>query len=193
MSSSANWKTCNIQINGMNIEAEPGSGSDANIMDEYQFKLLKQQAPETTLNATTIKLKTLIEELPVLGAATVEMSNNTRTVRAKLIVIKGKIDSPPLIGRTTLEALGMLLIDETGGLKEANKIKSLRQTHQHTTDRENTELEEILAKYRTRFTGIGKAMRDGQEIRIKIPMKPNTTAIAPNPNHAEFHTTLLNR
>ena len=186
-SQSDSWKTCTIQINGISTEVEPDSGSDTNIMDEIQFKSLQQQAPEITLNATNVKLKTLTEELPVTGAATVEMSNQTHTVRAKLIVIKGKIDSPPLIGRKTLEALGMLLIDETGGLKNLNKIKSLRRENPQEADQNNTELENILAKYQTRFTGIGQAKRDGKEIRIKIPMKPNTTPIAQKPRRVPYH------
>jgi hypothetical protein len=44
-----------IQINGINIEAEPDSGSDTNIVDECQFELLKQQAPETTRQPSNSK------------------------------------------------------------------------------------------------------------------------------------------
>ena len=78
------------------------------------------------LRDTKIKLKALTE-LPVLGAADVEMSNETRTVRTTIIVIKGKIDSPPLIRRQTLDALGMLLIDASGGLKSPYKIKIVNE------------------------------------------------------------------
>ena len=107
------WKTCTIQINEISIVAEPDCGSDTNIMDESQFAKFQKQAPDLKIKATKIKLKVLKEELPVIGEVDVEMSNETRTVPTSIIVIKGKIDSPPLIGRQTREALGMLLIDVT--------------------------------------------------------------------------------
>ena len=89
-------------------------------MNESQFANLQKQAPELKIKATKIKLKAL-KELPVIGEVDVEMSNETLTVPTSIIVIKGKIESPPLIGRQTLEALGMLLIDVTGSLKSPNK------------------------------------------------------------------------
>ena len=46
-------------------------------MHENEFKLLQHQAPEITLTKTNVKLKTLTTELPVIGGATVEMSNQT--------------------------------------------------------------------------------------------------------------------
>ena len=115
------WKTCTIQINRIHIIAEPDSGSDTNIMDESQFANLREQAPELKIKDTNVKLKALKEELPVIGEVAVEMSNETRTVSTTMLIIEGKIDSPPLIGRQTLETLGMLLIDVTGGLKSPNK------------------------------------------------------------------------
>ena len=137
------WKTCTIQINGVDIQAEPDSGSNSNIMDESQFKKLQKHAPEMKLRDTKIKLKALTE-LPVLGAADVEMSNETRTVRTTIIVIKGKIDSPPLIGRQTIDALGMPLIDATSGLKSPNKIKTVKQRESTKPHNEaKTELDTI--------------------------------------------------
>ena len=45
-----NEKTCRVQINGIDIDAEPDTGSDTNIMDERQFKQLQKYAPEVKLN-----------------------------------------------------------------------------------------------------------------------------------------------
>ena len=81
---------------------EPDTGADANVMDEYQFKSLLQQVPEETeLRKTRMKLKTLTEELPVVGECSVTMENETRKVDATIAVIKVKIDSYPLLGRKT--------------------------------------------------------------------------------------------
>jgi hypothetical protein len=67
------WKTCTIQINGINIVAEPDSGSDTNIMDESQFAHIREQAPELKIKNTKIKHKALKKELPVMGEVNVEM------------------------------------------------------------------------------------------------------------------------
>jgi hypothetical protein len=78
-------------------------------LDEHQFWKF-QQAPEVQLKDRKTRLTALKEELPVLGKATVEMSNAARTVHTTIIVIAGKINSP-FIRRQTLEMLGIPLID----------------------------------------------------------------------------------
>lgn len=50
------------------------------------------------------------------------MRNATRGIKTKIIVIKGKTNSPPLIGKKTLIELGMLQIKEDGTLKEPNEL-----------------------------------------------------------------------
>ena len=52
------------------------------------------------------------------------IENQTRIAQAKIVIIKGTMDSIPLIGRPTLEDLGMIKMDETGGLKEPNNSRS---------------------------------------------------------------------
>ena len=113
-------------------------------MDESQFTHLREQAPELKIKNTKIKLKALKEELPVIGEANFEMSNATRTVSTTMLIIKGKIDSPPLIDRQTLE---MLLIDVTGSLKSPNKtVKAVnkQQESDQPRDQNKTELDKIL-------------------------------------------------
>ncbi len=85
-----------------------------------------------------------------------------------MLIIKGKIDSPPLIGRQTLKVLGMLLIDVTGSLKSPNKtVKAVnkQQESDQSRDQNKTELDKILDRYQQTFTGIGKAMQNGEEMR----------------------------
>ena len=67
------------------------------------------------------------------------IKNQTRQTRTRIIVIKGKIDSLPLIGRPTLSNLGMVLIDETGNLtrptaQETNKVKNYCNTTETSRD-----------------------------------------------------------
>ena len=44
-----------------------------------------------------------------------------------------------------------------------------------------TKLDTLLNKYKQRFTGIGKAMLNSEEIQIAIPMKDEATPIARKP------------
>lgn len=73
----------------------------------------------------------------------VQYQSNIYTI---IVVIHGKIDSPPHIKKITLKDLGMLLIDEIGGLKQTNKEVKIDQEQN-----ENTELENILEKFHNRF------------------------------------------
>ena len=144
-------------------------------MDEYQFKKLLRKAPNLELHDIQIKLKTLTEDLPVLGECDVAMENKTRKTQATIAVIQGKIDSLPLLGRQTLEDLGMIKFDATGGLKGPNrdKIKTINKV-----ETGNKELDIILHQYEGWFAGIGKAKRDGHNIEAKEGSKtscPKTT------------------
>ena len=107
-------KSCTVTINNVATEIEPDTGSDANIMDEEQFRRLQKVRPEIQLKKSRTKLRALLQDIPVLGECSVTIRNQTRQTRTRIIVIKGKMDSLPLIGRPTLSNLGMVLIDETG-------------------------------------------------------------------------------
>ena len=173
-------KTCTIFINGIETTVEPDTGADTNIMDEHQFRKLQTERPEMTLQESTIKLKALNHDLPIMGECTVKLENQTRVITAAIVVVKGKIDSLPLLGRPSLDELGMLKIDETGGLKEPNKaVKKI--------ENKNPELEKILDRYKNLFHGVGKATRNGQEIQIHLPMKEDAIPIAQKPRRVPFH------
>jgi len=70
------------------------------------------------LQESTIKLKALNQDLPIMGECTMKLENQTRAITAAIVVVKGKIDSLPLLGRSSLDKLAMLKINETGRLKE---------------------------------------------------------------------------
>ena len=163
---------------------EPDTGADANVMDEYQFKSLLQQVPEETeLRKTRMKLKTLTEELPVMGECSVTMENETRKAKATIAAIKGKIDSYPLLGRKTLEDLGMVTFDATGRLKEPNRdLKPI-----HRVNHGNKDLVEIINRHEERFKGIGQVKRDGEIVEIKLPMKENVEPVAQKPRRVPYH------
>ena len=175
---------CAIWINGTKTEVEPDTGADANVMDENQFNELLRATPEIRLQNTKIKLKTLTEDLPVIGECDVTLENETRKTQAKIAIIQGTIDSLPLLGRQTLEELGMIQFDATGGLKEPNRDE-LQKIHKIHTG--NEDLNKILLQQEERFGGIGKARRDGQDIQIHLPLKEDAKPIAQKPRRVPYH------
>ena len=68
-------------------------------MGEYQFSKLKKETAGINLEETKIKLKTLTNELPIIGECQVTMGNETRKTWATIPIIQGRIDSQPLLGR----------------------------------------------------------------------------------------------
>ena len=74
-----------------------------------QYRAYKHRTREyTELSDSKTKLSILQTSLPVKGEFITTVRNATRGVEAKKVVIKGKINSPPLIGKKTLIELGML-------------------------------------------------------------------------------------
>ena len=181
-----NTKTnkCEIWINGTKTEVEPDTGADANVMDENQFNELLRATPEIRLQNTKIKLKILTEDLPVIGECDVTLENEMRKTQAKIAIIQGTIDSLPLLGRQTLEELGMIQFDATGGLKEPNRDE-LQKIHKIQTG--NEDLNKILLQHEERFGGIDKARRDGQDIQIHLPLKEDAKPIAQKPRRVPYH------
>ncbi|KAL9987542.1 hypothetical protein ACROYT_G001867 [Oculina patagonica] len=175
---------CKIWINGTTMEVEPETGADTNVMDEHQFNELLRATPGIKLQDTRIKLKTLTEDLPVIGECNVTLENTTRKTQAQIAVIQGKIDSLPLLGRQTLEELGMIKFDANVGLKEPNRDET-QTINKVQTGNEN--LDQILLKFKDRFEGIGKAKRDGEDIAIHLPLKEDAQPIAQKPRRVPYH------
>jgi hypothetical protein len=107
--------------NDVETEIEPDTGSDANIMDEEQFDRLQNARSEIRLKKSRTKLRALLQDIPALGECSVTIRNQTRQTRTRIIVIRGKMDYFPLIGRATLSNLGMVFIDETGNLENSRE------------------------------------------------------------------------
>ena len=117
-------KTITLRLDDVDVRIEPDSGADVNIMDEHQFKAFVHRSKETKqLTKSKVKLSTLQNKLPVKGEFKVTVRNKTRGVPATFIVVKGRINSAPLISRSTLTELGMLRIDPEGTLATENNLK----------------------------------------------------------------------
>ena len=153
-------------------------------MGEEQFDRLQKARSEIRMKKSRTKLRALLKDIPVLVECSVTIRNQTRQTRTRIIVIRGKMDSLPLIGRPTLSNLGMVLIDETGNLENSRE----KDTHKvNKMDATYPKLEEILGKYEGRFHGVGKAERDGEVIEIHLHMNEDATPISQKPRRMPYH------
>ena len=182
--SGPNQDTVLIRIGDIDAFVEPDSGASANVMDEYQFKALKHRSQEIKeLEPSRDTLKTLQSDLSVKGEFTTTLRNKNRGTQSKFLVIQGKMDSPPLLSKSTLMELGMLKIDPEGTLKETNelRIKTLK-----TPD---DSIETVLREYSEVFQGIGcfREKNTGKKIEVKLEMETDAKPVAQKPRPVPYH------
>lgn len=115
------------------------------------------------------------------------IQKQTRIAQAKIVIIKGMMDSIPLFSRSTLEDLGMIKIDKTGGLKEPNNSRSEEIARIKKVQGNQGNLNKIIHRYSTRFQGIGKATREGQEIQIHLPIIKDAVPVAQKLRRVHYH------
>eukprot|EP00794_Sanderia_malayensis_P020867 gene20867-22919_t len=139
-----------LRLNDVDMKVEPDSGADVNLMDEHQFKALAHRTSgNLRLESCHTKLNTLQGNQLVKGEFHTILRNETRGTETKFIVVYGRIKSAPLIGKKTLETLGMIQIQPDGSLGERNdlkipikNIKSVRK--ENSTKKEKTSLKKYL-------------------------------------------------
>ena len=142
--------TVEILISDVRAKCEPDSGASANIMDEYQYRALRKASKnDIQLMKTSDRLKTLQSELEVIGEFPTVLRNKTRGIETKFLVIKGHMDSPPLLSKASLEDLGMLKIEPRGTLREQNslRIKAVQSNRKEENKEMEMEMEESMKKY----------------------------------------------
>ena len=172
-----------VRMEDVDVRIEPDSGADANVLDEHQFRALqKLSKKKIQLQPSKVILNTLQAELPVKGEANVTVRNKTRGVETKVIVIKGRIGSPPLLGRETLMKLGMMKIDPTGALEQENELK-IKAIHQEE------HYEKMKEKYKEVFEGIGliEDKKNGREFYAKLHMKENAIPVAQKARNVAYY------
>jgi hypothetical protein len=121
------YKQTQILLNDTKIDVELDGGADVNVIDEVYLRKFNRRQPFTkkiTLKPTKIKLKALMNSLPVKGEFQATIANKTKRIVTKFIVIKGNMNSYLLIGRKSLLELGMLIIDPEGRLGEYKQVKT---------------------------------------------------------------------
>ena len=113
-----NGKTVKIHLGDVEMKGEPDSGADVNVMDEHHFSNLRKLSGEKfKLEKSKTVLSTLQNPLPVKGKFKTIVRNATCGMETKFIVIRGRINSPSLLVRSTLQKLGMMEIRPGGYLQ----------------------------------------------------------------------------
>ena len=152
-------KTVPIVINDIIVPMEPDSRADVNVMDKNQYQALKRKRYDTIrLDDSSVKLSTLQKELKVFGEFKATARNQTRGAETTFIVVKGKINSPLLLGRKALFELGMLNIRPDVSLKESNELKRTenKAIKSELDSKAKSDIEKILEQHTEVFQGIGK-------------------------------------
>ncbi|VDI35383.1 Hypothetical predicted protein [Mytilus galloprovincialis] len=117
-------KTVMVRIDDVDVKVEPDSGADVNVMDENQFvKFQSKTYGNPVLEKSKIKLSTLQNSLPIKGEFKTIIRNKTCGTETKFVVVKGKINSPPLISKSTLIELGMIQIRTDGSFVKKNQLR----------------------------------------------------------------------
>ena len=113
-----------VTIEDFDVRAESDSGAEVNVIDEHQIKALEIWFNvNLTLQLSRVKLSTLQSDLPVKGGSIATIRNQTCGAVARFVVTRGRINSPLLISKSTLQELGMLQIREDGSFAETNDLR----------------------------------------------------------------------
>ena len=185
-------KTVPIVINDVIVHMEPDSGADVNVMDEYHYKALKRKSYENiALHDSCTRLSTLQNELHVSGEFKATARNKTRGTDTTFVVIKGKINSPPLLGRRTLIELGMLEIRPDGSLKGSNELRRTdsKAVKSVSNSKAKSDIETILKQYEEMFNGIGKIFntKNNKDFLVKFSMKADASPVAQKPRPDPYY------
>ena len=148
------------------------------------------------LNPSRDNSKTLQFTLTVKGEFQTTLRNRNRVATTKFLVVKGKMDSTPLLSKNTLVELAMFTVEPQGTLKETNKlrIKKVEQREVNNleellNEREVNDLEELLNEYKEVFEGIGciQDNKTGKEIEVELEMDADAIPVAQKPRHIPYH------
>ena len=187
------YRTVIVRLNDVDVLMVADSGADVNIMDEHQFKAFSHRTHDKPILANSnVKLRTLQHKLEVKGEFQTVIRNETCGKPTKFVVVSGRIQSPPLISKETLIALGMLKIQPDGSFAEPNDLAISEERHNANTVKQaegEQDMNNLIIKYSHLFQGIGKIedRENGREILSRFHMKPGVVPVAQKPRHVPYY------
>ena len=108
-------------------------------------------------------------------------------------MVKGRINSPPLISKATLTELGMLQIRDDGSFAEPNDLRiSGKETYVNAVSEDfsaRQEITQLLNKHSKVFEGIGRIRdnRNDKELFVKFNIKPDAAPVAQTPKPVAYY------
>ena len=124
-----------IQVEGVVFQADPDSGSQANLMDEQHFDQLRKEIKhEVTLKPPKNKLVSVNREplkLKGMFNGTIETSKNR--IIDRIYVLQGKLNGPMILSESALLKLKLMQYateERVGQVKENSDLSSLEQLKQ---------------------------------------------------------------
>ena len=145
------------------------------------------------LKNSKIKPMTLQNELPIKGEFDAIMRNETCEIHSRFLVVKGRINSPPLISKSTLTELEMLQIRDDGSIAEPNSLRITRkEPHVNAVSEDfssKQEISKLLNKPSSVFDGICRIrdIKNDKELFVKFHMKPDAAAVAQKPRPVAYY------
>ena len=119
--------------------------------------------------------------------------NKTCGTLTRFFVIKGRINSPPLIGKNTLIKLGMLQIREDGLFAKENSMRIAEPGPEIKVITGNKivshRIKEITDRYKQVFNCIWKIrdIKNNKNLYTKFTMKPEAVLIAQKPRPIAYY------
>ena len=118
--------------------------------------------------------------------------NQTCGCQTKFVVIKGRINSPPLLGKQTLIELGMLEIKADVTLEKQNELRIRNDdiiNVSNNRQKQQEEITQLLEKYQRVFQGIRKITdkTNSNDFTVKFSMKPDALPVAQKPRPVPYY------
>ncbi len=164
-----------VKKDGVSALVEANSGTFACIMDEHQYKALKKRGSRIKdLQPPSIGVKTIQCKLTPVGEFQTTIGNKHRTIEATFTVIKGKMDSPPLLSKEASIDLGFLKFYREGRLDPTVK-----------------KMQNILPEeeFKSVFEGIGEIRdtKNNESMEVHLEIDENAQPIAQKPRHVPYY------
>ena len=169
--------THSVLINGSPIDMFIDSGTTVDILDEDDFKQLKEKP---VLRQTKVRIFPYQSQVPLtiygVFSGTAIACGNSHS--SKFYVAKGKHGS--LLSRTTAEALDLLRV----GPPTSAVSHPIQQQFANATSDTTPSLDSVLDKHKEIFKGIGKL----KNFEVKLHVNPNVTPVQQPIRRIPYHT-----
>ncbi len=151
-----------VKINGTSVDMLVDSGAQVTVMGETEFEKLKSKGLKVNLEVENRKLRVYGDgRIPIVGSANVLIGFGGKEVAERVIIVSGT--GHCLLSSQAAKSLGLLRVGA-----EVCFVGS--------------SMEDIVQKFPTVFTGVGKLA----DYKLKIHIDPNVVPVAQKPRRIPY-------